>query len=47
VVPLDTGREQVPVTEFRMAGAEVHGEAVQLPEVVHTPELHVAERVPE
>jgi hypothetical protein len=32
--------------EFRIAGAEVHEEAEQLPEVVHVPELHVAERVP-
>jgi hypothetical protein len=46
VVPLDTGREQVPVTEFRMAEAEVHLFAEQLPEVVHAPALHVAERVP-
>jgi hypothetical protein len=48
VVPLDTGREQVPVTEFRMVGAEVHAAAVtQEPVVVHVPAAEQeAERVP-
>jgi hypothetical protein len=46
VVPLDTGREQVPVTEFRIAGAEVQEVLVQVPVVDHDPKLHVAESVP-
>jgi hypothetical protein len=46
VVPLLTGRAQVPVTELAIEGAVEQLVLVQLPVVDQVPVVHVAERVP-